>query len=133
MITDFRLDAQFRGMLWVMAGRGTLSEQAFFVLTALAGEPLHGYAILRVVGELSDGHVRMQVGTLYGILERLAQDDLIAPVRQETVAGRLRRYYGLTERGRQTLAEDAARQAANAAAATARLARMGLRAWGASN
>nr|WP_216217581.1 PadR family transcriptional regulator [Amycolatopsis aidingensis] len=98
-----------------------MTEQAFFVLTALVDTPRHGYGIVGEVAELSEGRVRLRVGTLYGVLDRLAGDGLVEPDREEVANGRLRRYYRLTERGRDALAAEAARQAANARAASARL------------
>lgn len=104
-----------------MTPRG-ISEQAFFVLSALAGEPLHGYAVLKQVAELSQGRISLRVGTLYGILDRMSADGSIELDREEVVNSRLRRYYRLTNRGRHTLTREAARQAANARTATERLA-----------
>ena len=97
------------------------SEQSFFVLTALAAEPLHGYAILTEVSELSGGRIRLAVGTLYGIIDRLAERGLIALDREEIVASRLRRYYRLTDDGRGVLEAEVTRQAANARIARRRL------------
>ena len=101
-----------------------MTEQAFFVLTALVDRPRHGYGIVGEVADLSDGRVRLKVGTLYGVLDRLVADGLVEPDREEVAHGRLRRYYRLTRQGRDALAAEAARQAANARAATKRL-----RAW----
>lgn len=98
-----------------------ISEQSFFVLTALARQPLHGYAILTEVGELSGGRIRLAVGTLYGIIDRLAARGLIELDREEIVASRLRRYYRLTDDGRAALEAEIARQTANARIAHARL------------
>ena len=106
-----------------MASRG-ITEPAFFVLTALVGAPRHGYGIVGEVADLSDGRVRLKVGTLYGVLDRLVGDGLVEPDRQEVHDGRLRRYYRLTEPGRWALTAEAERQAANARAASERL-----RAW----
>lgn len=107
-------------------GVGTrgVTEQAFFVLTALADAPRHGYGILHEVTELSEGRVRLKVGTLYGVLDRLVGEGLVEPDREEIHQGRLRRYYRLTERGSDSLAADIQRQAANVRAASGRL-----RAW----
>ena len=104
----------------LMAGRG-LTEQAFFVLTALVDEPRHGYGILGEVAALSARRVELKVGTLYGVLERLVREGLVEPDREEVHQGRLRRYYRLTERGRAALAAEARRQAANARVAAERL------------
>lgn len=101
-----------------------MSEQAFFVLTALVDQPRHGYGIVGEVADLSEGRVRLKVGTLYGVLDRMVADGLVEPDREEVANGRLRRYFRLTEQGRDALAAEAARQAANARAATKRL-----RAW----
>lgn len=98
-----------------------MTEQAFFVLTALLDGPLHGYAIMQTMVELSGGRVRAPVGTLYGVLDRLASEKLIELDQEIIVQGRARRYYRLSEEGRGALARDAARQAANARAALNRL------------
>jgi DNA-binding PadR family transcriptional regulator len=100
-----------------------MTEQAFFVLTALVGEPLHGYSILNSVSELSGGRVRPRVGTLYGGLDRLAAQGAVELDREEVVKGRFRRYYRLTDDGRRELSREVARQAANATTAGERLAK----------
>src|SRR5436305_11513783 len=98
-----------------------LTEPAFFILTALAGEPRHGYGIVGEVDRLSEGRVRLKVGALYGVLDRLVAGGLVEPDREEVAHGRLRRYYRLTEAGGGRLAADAERQAANARVASRRL------------
>ncbi|HEX2313186.1 MAG TPA: helix-turn-helix transcriptional regulator [Thermomonospora sp.] len=87
----------------------TLSEPTYFVLAALLREPLHGYGIIKRAEELSAGRVRLAVGTLYGALDRLRGDGLIALDREETVNGRPRRYYRITEEGHRAVAAEAAR------------------------
>ncbi|HEX8006414.1 MAG TPA: helix-turn-helix transcriptional regulator [Trebonia sp.] len=98
-----------------------MTGQAFLVLTALADGPRHGYGIVREVTELSEGRVHLKIGSLYGLLDRLAADKLIEPDREEAHDGRLRRYYRLTQDGRLTLAEEAGLRAATARVAWARL------------
>ena len=104
-----------------MASRN-MTQAAFFVLTALADQPRHGYGILREVEEVSDGAVQLRVGTLYGVLDRLTADGLIVLDREEVHEGRLRRYYRLTDEGMQALAAEAERMAAGASAAKSRIA-----------
>jgi len=98
-----------------------MTQPAFFVLTALAGGPRHGYGIVGEVADLSGGRVQLKIGTLYGVLDRLVSDGLVEPDREEIRQGRLRRYYRLTERGGAELAADAERQAAAARTAVERL------------
>ena len=91
--------------------RRSLSEQTFLVLTALAAEPLHGYGIIQAASRLSEGEVRLRVGTLYGALDRLCVDGLVEPDREEIHQGRARRYYRITDAGMAELVRDAERRA----------------------
>jgi DNA-binding PadR family transcriptional regulator len=105
-----------------------MQETTFLILTALAERPQHGYGIIQDVGRISGARVTLRAGTLYGALERLDADGLIAVDREEVVDRRLRRYYRLTEAGSARLAEEARRLQASAATALQRLgaARPGL-------
>ena len=103
-----------------------LREPTFLVLTALAAEPQHGYSVLEDVRRISDDRVRLQAGTLYGILDRLRVDGLIEVDREEVVASRLRRYYRLTVPGRDLLSAETDRLHRNAAAADRRLRQLRL-------
>lgn len=98
-----------------------LREPTFLILTSLAAGPRHGYGILRDVAELSDGRVTLRAGTLYGSLDRLVEQGLAAPDREEVEQGRLRRYYRITGEGRAVLTAEVARLDANARAASHRL------------
>ena len=99
-----------------------LQEPTFLILTALVEAPLHGYALLRRVEELSGGRVRLRAGTLYAALDRLVGEGLVAVEGEEVVEGRLRRYYVLSEIGHHALALEAHRWKANVAAANRVLA-----------
>ncbi|MEV4639431.1 PadR family transcriptional regulator [Actinoplanes sp. NPDC049548] len=98
-----------------------LSEPTFFIVTALAGEPLHGYAVMLAVRELSGGRLHLRPGTLYGALDRLTEEGLLAVDREEAVDGRLRRYYRLTDAGAAALEAEIQVLRANAATAAAKL------------
>lgn len=80
------------------------------VLALLDGE-LHGYALMRRVGELSDGAVKMGPGTLYGTLNRLVDDGLIIETtdRAAHTDRERRRYYELTPNGRAVALAELAR------------------------
>ena len=98
-----------------------MQEATFLILTALAGGGQHGYGILTDVEEISGGRVRLQAGTLYTALDRLRIEELIEVEREEVVDSRLRRYYRLTQAGRERLANEADRLQANAKVAISRL------------
>jgi DNA-binding PadR family transcriptional regulator len=98
-----------------------VQEPTFLILTALAAQPLHGYGLMQRVKDLSDARVQLRTGTLYGALERLMVEGLIAADREEVVDGRLRRYYRLTDDGATQLAAEAERLQRNVDAARAGL------------
>ena len=58
--------------------------------------------------------VRLTAGTLYGALERMADRGLVQVDREETVDGRMRRYYRLSDEGREAVVREADRLAAAA-------------------
>ncbi|MFD5415576.1 PadR family transcriptional regulator [Streptomyces nojiriensis] len=98
-----------------------LREPTLLILTALADAPRHGYAIAQEAEKISQGRTKMRTGTLYGALERLLQQELVAVHEEKVVDGRMRRSYALAPRGRETLAAGAARIARTAQEATRRL------------
>jgi PadR family transcriptional regulator PadR len=98
-----------------------MREPTFFVLASLVDGRKHGYGIIKDAEELSDGRIRLKVGTLYAALDRLQTEGLVAAAGDEVVAGRLRRYFELTESGANSLAAESERQALNAQRARDRL------------
>lgn len=94
-----------------------LQEPAFLILTAVADEPRHGYAIIAAVAELSQGRLGLRAGTLYAALDRFLEAGLISIEREEVVDGRARRTYAITDAGIATLTEEVERLEGNAAAA----------------
>lgn len=59
-----------------------LSETMHLILLALR-EPLHGYAIMQKIEEMSSGNVRIAAGTLYGALDNLVKQNWIEPYPSE--------------------------------------------------
>ncbi|WP_036955609.1 PadR family transcriptional regulator [Luteimicrobium xylanilyticum] len=98
-----------------------VQEPTFLILTALATGPQHGYGIIKDAESISGGAVTLRVGTLYGALDRLAGQGLVELDHEEVVDSRLRRYYRLTDAGRERLAQEADRIRRQAEAALARL------------
>jgi DNA-binding PadR family transcriptional regulator len=100
-----------------------MQEPTFVILTALADGPRHGYAIIAEAGELTDGALRLQAGTLYAALDRLREEGRVEVAGEEVVQGRLRRSYALTPDGRDAVEAEASRRAQVAARALERLQR----------
>ncbi|HAM27590.1 MAG TPA: PadR family transcriptional regulator [Microbacteriaceae bacterium] len=98
-----------------------MREPTFLILTALADGRKHGYALIGEADTLSNGRVRLKVGTLYAALDRLQAQGLVAAAGDEVVDGRLRRYYALTDDGAGQLSEEVARLESNVRQAKARL------------
>jgi DNA-binding PadR family transcriptional regulator len=100
---------------------GPMREPTFLVLTALAGGPQHGYAVIEDIAGMTGGRVRLRAGTLYAALDRLRTEGLIEVDREEVVQSRLRRYYRLTGAGERSLTAETARLRAQATIAERRL------------
>ncbi len=79
-----------------------LSEPVLLILTSLADQPRHGYALIKDIELLSEGRVRMSTGTLFGALRRLLEDGWIERFEQEDTA-RQKQAYRLTVAGRKQL------------------------------
>lgn len=99
-----------------------LSEPVLLILLSLAGQPRHGYAILKDVEFLSNGRVKLSTGTLYGAIQRLLATEWIERVEDED-ATRGRQAYALTEAGRSALSAEIGRMKMLARVATLRLAK----------
>jgi len=76
------------------------------VLAILAEGDSYGYAILKRVRELSEGHLAWTDGMLYPVLHRLERFGYIEARWETADSGRRRKYYRLTSRGRTQLAEE---------------------------
>jgi PadR family transcriptional regulator PadR len=76
------------------------------VLAILAEKDSYGYAILKRVRELSGGHVEWTDGMLYPVLHRLERLGYVETRWEVADSGRRRKYYRITARGRDQLAEE---------------------------
>ena len=79
-----------------------LTEPVLLILLSLAGQPRHGYSILKDVEEMSDGRVVLSTGTLYGALRRLLDEEWIERFEEDDTS-RGRQAYRLTHKGRRNL------------------------------
>jgi DNA-binding PadR family transcriptional regulator len=85
-----------------------LSEPVFLILTSLASEPKHGYALLKDVEQLTGGRTRLSTGTLYGAIRRFLEDGWIERFEQRDTL-RDKQAYRLTAKGKVQLHSELAR------------------------
>ena len=75
------------------------------VLAILSEGESYGYAIIKRVSELSDGHLQWTDGMLYPLLHRLRRLGYVTTEWRTPPEGRRRRYYMLTDDGRAALSD----------------------------
>lgn len=76
-----------------------LTETMHYILLAVR-DPLHGYAIMQKVEQMSDGQVRIAAGTLYGAIENLLKSGWVELLPSE---GSRRKVYRITGEGTKAL------------------------------
>lgn len=90
-----------------------MTTRTLQILLALLEGPLHGYGIKQAVEERTEGRVHLGSGTLYEAVHRLVDaghiEEVDAPPSEPSSGGPPRRFYRLTEAGRQALAEEVRR------------------------
>lgn len=89
-----------------------LTPGMFHVLIALADGEKHGYAIIKEVARRTEGALRLSAGTLYTLIRRFVQEGVIAETAERpdpALDDERRRYYRLTDFGREVARAEAAR------------------------
>jgi transcriptional regulator len=84
--------------------QGTLD---ILVLRALAGEPMHGYAVANWIRDRTDGVLEVEDAPLYKALHRLDARGLVQAEWGLSENKRRARYYELTPAGRRQLQAEA--------------------------
>ena len=100
-----------------------LNPRDFLILFALADEERHGYGIVRDVERESRGQVRLDPANLYRSIRRMISTGLVEEAERRpatTAGGERRRYYRITQFGREVVKREATRLAQLTAAARAR-------------
>lgn len=90
-----------------------MKPRVYMTLLLLAEEPRHGYDLLATLEERSDGVIRLNAGSFYRLIHRLAEDGLVERVETPDDAssgGGERKTYGLTELGLATVRAETRRQ-----------------------
>ena len=75
------------------------------VLSLLSTGDKYGYEMIAELDERSDHTFTLKEGTLYPILHALEKGKYLTSYQQEAPSGRMRKYYRLTRRGRELLAD----------------------------
>lgn len=89
-----------------------LSPATLHILLSLAGDDLHGYAIMQEIARQSDGKYKLGPGTLYDNLQKLIDREWVQELGHRPADDDpRRRYYRLTAAGRGVLAAETARLA----------------------
>jgi PadR family transcriptional regulator PadR len=83
---------------------GTASLVLLGVL-AKAKEPLYGYLIAKQIEATSEGTSMIKQGALYPVLRSLESSGLLQSHVEPSTSGPPRRYYQITQHGRETLKE----------------------------
>src|SRR5690242_1342119 len=89
-----------------------LPTAAFHILVALADGDRHGYAIMRDVAAGTEGRLKLNPGTLYTTIRRLLDQGLVIELDERPDPeddDERRRYYRLTDFGREVARAEAAR------------------------
>lgn len=91
--------------------RVLLKPPLFHILLALADGARHGFAIREIVEKRTEGAVRLWPATLYGSIREMAEAGWIEPLEGEDDPDddQRRRYYRLTQVGRDVLRAEADR------------------------
>ena len=71
-----------------------LTEPMYYILLTLT-EPQHGYGIMQEVDKRTEGRVKIGAGTLYSLLSRFEEEDIIVQVSEEN----RRKIYTITDKG----------------------------------
>ncbi len=75
------------------------------VLSLLNEKSYYGYELIKTLKQRSNDVFDMKEGTLYPILHKLENDELITSSNQE-VSGRVRKVYSITDKGIKVLAKE---------------------------
>lgn len=87
-------------------GRELLKGSTDAILLSLINQtPMYGYQIIKELEKRSNGYFQFKEGTLYPALHRLEKAGLIQGKWQTLLTGQERRYYFITEKGKQVLTE----------------------------
>lgn len=80
--------------------QGTLD---LLILKVTVRAPIHGYAIMQRIQQISKDALQIQQGSLYPALHRLENKGLLQAKWKDSETGRQAKFYELTKKGREQL------------------------------
>ncbi|WP_053362366.1 helix-turn-helix transcriptional regulator [Bacillus sp. FJAT-27251] len=83
-----------------------LTDSVFYIMAALT-QPRHGYAVMTLIEETTNGTVKIGPASMYTIIKKLLNQDLIYLYDD---GDSRRKVYLLTDKGREVLREDVHRK-----------------------
>ena len=95
-----------KGEIYMAAGKNLVPGSAqILLLRLLAERDMYGYQMIEELSRRSNDAFQFQEGTLYPILHGLEKGKYLSGYQQQAPSGRMRKYYRLTRKGRELLAE----------------------------
>ena len=78
-----------------------LSESYYYILLCLFKGPNHGYGIMQMAKELSNGEVKIGSGTMYGATSNMMKKGWIKEIVSDEPGAEKKRLYTLTSDGQE--------------------------------
>jgi PadR family transcriptional regulator, regulatory protein PadR len=76
------------------------------ILQSLSARPMHGYALVKHIKQVSDNLLQIEEGSLYPALQRMLREGLLASEEGVSAKGRPTRIYSVTEDGKRHLEKE---------------------------
>ncbi len=76
---------------------------ALLAILSQAEKPMYGYRIAKEMSGKADGFQLIKQGALYPVLKSLEKNELLESIVEPSVSGPPRRYYSITQEGRDSL------------------------------
>lgn len=76
------------------------------ILKLLENEDMYGYQMIEELERKSDNTFSLKAGTLYPLLHKLEEQEMLTSYEENSETGRQRKYYGITKNGKEMLAKE---------------------------
>lgn len=83
-----------------------MSESYYYILLCLSKGPNHGYGIMQMTKQLTDGEVTIGSGTMYGATDNMLTKGWIEETFSEEPGAEKKRLYRLTTKGFDALSNE---------------------------